>query len=153
MFRNVLLSALVSLLVLGSTNGFAPSQQRAATSSTSLNIFGDAFKNAFSNDDSLGERKNEGLAGGPNYNENVTMNGKAVPGCVVGQKLTVVGGKARVKIPVNCQAGDCGEFGSSIFDGWMDVMRHDLRQCVELIRVETRSDGFYLSLNFIILSI
>lgn len=108
MFRYTLLSALVSLLVLGSTNGFSPTQQRASTSSTSLNGFGDAFKNAFSNDDSLGARKNEGLAGGPDYNENVTMNGKAVPGCVVGQKLTVVGGKARVKIPVNCQAGDCG---------------------------------------------
>ncbi len=83
--------------------------QPAATSSTALNIFGDAFKNAFSNDDSLGERKNEGLAGGPNYNEAVTMNGKNVPGVVVGQKLTVVGGKARVKIPVNCQQGDCGK--------------------------------------------
>ena len=88
-------------------------------------MFGDAFKNAFSNDDSLGARKNEGLAGGPDYNENVTMNGKAVPGCVVGQKLTVVGGKARVKIPVNCQAGDCGEFDSAKFDISMDEMRHD----------------------------
>lgn len=123
MFRNILL---VSLLVLGSTNGFAPSQQRVVTSSTSLNIFGDAFKNAFSNDDTLGARKNEGLAGGPDYNENVTMNGKAVPGCVVGQKLTVVGGKARVKIPVNCQAGDCGEFVSAKFDAWVEGIRHDL---------------------------
>jgi aerobic-type carbon monoxide dehydrogenase small subunit (CoxS/CutS family) len=26
----------------------------------------------------------------------------------VGQKLTVVAGRARVKIPVNCQKGDCG---------------------------------------------
>ena len=125
MFRYTLLSALVSLLVLGSTNGFSPSQQRASTSSTSLNGFGDAFKNAFSNDDSLGTRKNEGLAGGPDYNENVTMNGKAVPGCVVGQKLTVVGGKARVKIPVNCQAGDCGEFDSAKFDTSMDEIRYD----------------------------
>ena len=36
------------------------------------------------------------------------MNGKNVPGVVVGQKLTLVGGKARVKIPVNCNKGDCG---------------------------------------------
>lgn len=110
MFRQMLLSLFVSMLVIGSTNGFSPSQQRTSTSSTSLNGFGDAFKSAFSNDDSLGTRKNEGLAGGPDFNENVTMNGKAVPGCVVGQKLTVVGGKARVKIPVNCQAGDCGKY-------------------------------------------
>mmetsp|Transcript_38012 Transcript_38012/g.92510 ORF Transcript_38012/g.92510 Transcript_38012/m.92510 type:complete len:102 (+) Transcript_38012:431-736(+) len=49
-----------------------------------------------------------GLNAGPNYNENVTVNGKAVKGAVVGQKLTVVAGRARVKIPVNCQKGDCG---------------------------------------------
>eukprot|EP00539_Tryblionella_compressa_P016828 CAMPEP_0178833366 /NCGR_PEP_ID=MMETSP0746-20121128/10508_1 /TAXON_ID=913974 /ORGANISM="Nitzschia punctata, Strain CCMP561" /LENGTH=118 /DNA_ID=CAMNT_0020495775 /DNA_START=47 /DNA_END=399 /DNA_ORIENTATION=- len=71
-------------------------------------MFGNALKNAFSNDESLGKRKNEGLSGGPNYNENVTVNGKAVNGAVVGQKLTVVAGRARVKIPVNCQKGDCG---------------------------------------------
>jgi ferredoxin len=75
---------------------------------TSLGIFGDAFKGAFSNDSTLGNRKNEGLSGGPNYNENVTVNGKPVQGAVVGQKLTVVAGRARVKIPVNCQKGDCG---------------------------------------------
>ena len=75
---------------------------------TSLCIFGDAFKGAFSNDSTLGSRKNEGLSGGPNYNENVTVNGKPVQGAVVGQKLTVVAGRARVKIPVNCQKGDCG---------------------------------------------
>jgi aerobic-type carbon monoxide dehydrogenase small subunit (CoxS/CutS family) len=45
---------------------------------------------------------------GPKYNENVFVNGKPVPGAVVGQKLTVVAGKVRVKIPVNCQKGDCG---------------------------------------------
>mmetsp|Transcript_25365 Transcript_25365/g.54095 ORF Transcript_25365/g.54095 Transcript_25365/m.54095 type:complete len:137 (-) Transcript_25365:238-648(-) len=108
MVRSISFSVSLSLLALGSTNGFAPTQQQKTISSTSLNGFGDAFKSAFSNDDSLGERKNEGLAGGPNYNENVSMNGKNVPNVVVGQKLTVVGGKARVKIPVNCQAGDCG---------------------------------------------
>ena len=56
----------------------------------------------------MGKRKNEGLSGGPNYNDNVTVNGKAVQGAVVGQKITVVAGRARVKIPVNCQKGDCG---------------------------------------------
>ena len=109
MFRPTLLSAFVSLLLVGSTNGFSPSQRASTASSTHLNGFGDAFKGAFSNDDSLGKQKNAGLSGGPDFNEAVSMNGKAVPGCVVGQKLTVVGGKARVKIPVNCQAGDCGE--------------------------------------------
>ena len=115
----MLFSTFISLLVLGSTNGFTPSQQQqprhqsiassSTSTSTSLNGFGDAFKGAFSNADDLGKVKNAGLAGGPNFNDNVTMNGKAVPGVVVGQKLTIVGGKARVKIPVNCQAGDCGE--------------------------------------------
>jgi len=71
-------------------------------------MFGDAFKNAFANDDDLGAQKNAGLSGGPNFNESVTMNGKKVPGVVTGQKLTAVGGKARVKIPVNCNQGDCG---------------------------------------------
>jgi ferredoxin len=72
----------------------------------SLNLFGGLSK-AFSNED-MGERKNEGLANGPNYNENVTVNGKQVQGAVVGQKLTVIAGRARVKVPVNCQKGDCG---------------------------------------------
>ena len=74
---------------------------------TSLNGFGDAFKGAFANE-SMGARKNEGLSGGPNYNDNVTVNGKAVQGAVVGQKLTVVAGRARVKVPVNCSKGECG---------------------------------------------
>jgi ferredoxin len=59
-------------------------------------------------DDKLGKVKDAGLSSGPNYNENVTVDGKPVPGAVVGQKLTVVAAKVRVKIPVNCQAGDCG---------------------------------------------
>lgn len=83
----------------------APSTTTTTTSPTSLyNIFGDAFKN----DDSLGKAKNEGLSNGPSYNDKVTVNGKPVQGAVVGQKLTVVAGRARVKIPVNCQKGDCG---------------------------------------------
>jgi ferredoxin len=64
---------------------------------------------AFSiSDDKLGKVKDAGLSSGPNYNENVSVDGKQVPGAVVGQKLTVVAAKVRVKIPVNCQAGDCG---------------------------------------------
>ena len=69
-----------------------------------FNKLGDAFKN----DDSLGDRENAGLKKGPAYNDNVSINGKPVQGAVVGQKLTVVAGRARVKIPVNCQQGDCG---------------------------------------------
>jgi ferredoxin len=98
--------------------GFSPSStgvpsplisiKTGPTAMTSLNIFGDALKGAFANDDSLGKRKDEGLSRGPDYNENVTVNGKKVQGAVVGQKLTVVAGRARVKIPVNCQKGDCG---------------------------------------------
>lgn len=72
---------------------------------TSLNGF---FDNAFKNDESLGKPKDAGLSNGPQYNEQVTVNGKEVKGAVVGQKLTVVAGRARVKIPVNCQQGDCG---------------------------------------------
>jgi hypothetical protein len=84
------------------------------TTTTQLNIFGDAFKGAFSNDESLGKRKDEGLSKGPDYNESVTVNGKEVKGAVVGQKLTVVAGRVRVKIPVNCQKGDCGTFSMII---------------------------------------
>lgn len=88
-----------------SSNAFAPIVSRPTnTATTSLNGWQDAFKN----DDSLGKAKDAGLSNGPTYNEQVTVNGKAVKGCVVGQKLTVVAGKARVKIPVNCQKGDCG---------------------------------------------
>mmetsp|Transcript_10570 Transcript_10570/g.22573 ORF Transcript_10570/g.22573 Transcript_10570/m.22573 type:complete len:141 (+) Transcript_10570:99-521(+) len=112
MVSSNLFSVLVSLLLVGSSHGFSSSHQQlstqASTTTTRLNGFGDAFKKAFSNDDDLGKVKNAGLSGGPEYNEAVTMNGKAVPNVVVGQKLTIVGGRARVKIPVNCQAGDCG---------------------------------------------
>ena len=94
-------------LLLASTKAFNVAPHTVPRQDTSLYFFGDALKGAFANDD-LGERKNEGLSGGPNYNENVSVNGKAVQGAVVGQKLTVVAGRARVKIPVNCQKGDCG---------------------------------------------
>jgi ferredoxin len=81
----------------------------AATSdaATALHLFG-GLSDAFKNDETLGARQNEGLKNGPNYNNAVTVNGKAVQGAVVGQKLTLVASKVRVKIPVNCQKGDCG---------------------------------------------
>ena len=106
MYRSILL-ALFSLAALEATHGFSIAPETTRSCDTSLNLFGDALKGAFANDD-LGARKNEGLSGGPNYNEAVTVNGKPVQGAVVGQKLTVVAGRARVKIPVNCQKGDCG---------------------------------------------
>jgi ferredoxin len=70
--------------------------------------FGDAFKSAFSNDDSLGNVQNAGLKNGPQINSDVSVNGKMVPQAVVGQKVVAVANKVRVKIPVNCQKGDCG---------------------------------------------
>jgi hypothetical protein len=98
-------------LMVATAHGFSAVALRTRTtklSTTSLDLFGDALKGAFANDDTLGKRKNDGLTGGPDYNENVTVNGQKVNGAVVGQKLTVVAGRARVKIPVNCQKGDCG---------------------------------------------
>jgi len=82
-----------------------PSRQQHASTTIQLNGWLD---NAFANDEKLGKPKDAGLSKGPNYNEQVTVNGKPVKGAVVGQKLTVVAGKVRVKIPVNCQKGDCG---------------------------------------------
>ena len=109
MVRGILSIATVTLLATTASGfGVAPqpvSQQRL---DTSLGFFGDALKGAFTNDETLGKAENAGLKGGPNYNEKVSVNGKAVQGAVVGQKLTVVAGRARVKIPVNCQKGDCG---------------------------------------------
>jgi len=80
---------------------------RTFATTSELNLFG-GLKGAFANDDSLGKPQNAGLKNGPNVNDNVTVNGKPVAGAVVGQKITVVAGRARVKIPVNCQKGDCG---------------------------------------------
>ena len=74
--------------------------------SSGLQMF-KGLTDAFKNDDSLGARENAGLKNGPAFNDNVSINGKPVKGAVAGQKLTVVAGRARVKIPVNCQQGDC----------------------------------------------
>jgi ferredoxin len=94
--------ALMAVL-LGSSHAFVI-QTMQPPSATKLHGWADAFKN----DESLGKPDNAGLKNGPKYNENVTVNGVAVQGAVVGQKLTVVAQRARVKIPVNCQKGDCG---------------------------------------------
>mmetsp|Transcript_2087 Transcript_2087/g.3984 ORF Transcript_2087/g.3984 Transcript_2087/m.3984 type:complete len:143 (+) Transcript_2087:124-552(+) len=75
--------------------------------STSLNIFG-GLKDAFANDDSLSKAKNAGLSNGPRYNDQVTVNGKPVPNVVVDQKISQVCNAARVKVPYNCQNGECG---------------------------------------------
>jgi ferredoxin len=88
--------------------GVIPRANSAAPSSTTrLHFFG-GLSNAFKNDDGLGKPQNAGLKNGPKYNDNVTVNGKKVEGAVAGQKLTAVANKVRVKIPVNCQKGDCG---------------------------------------------
>lgn len=79
---------------------------KAILNSSATRLYG--WADAFKNDSSLGKAPNAGLTNGPNYNENVTVNGKKVPGAVAGQKLTVAAGKVRVRIPVNCQKGDCG---------------------------------------------
>ena len=107
-------AAVAVLVVLSSTaDAFVPATARShatttsSTTSTSLNIFG-GLKGAFANDDSLGQAKNAGLSNGPRYNENVTVNGKAVPNVVVDQKISQVCASARVKVPYNCQNGECG---------------------------------------------
>merc|ERR1712232_631310 len=109
---NCLLASCFALLLINISNGFTivtPGGGGVARlESTQLFFFGDALKGAFANDDNLGKAQNAGLSGGPKYNEDVTVNGKNVQGAVVGQKITVVAGRARVKVPVNCNKGDCG---------------------------------------------
>ncbi|GMH87101.1 hypothetical protein TrVE_jg10936 [Triparma verrucosa] len=65
------------------------------------------FDKAFANED-LGAKQNAGLKNGPKVNDSVTINGKACKNAVVGQKIKVVAAAARVKIPYNCNNGDCG---------------------------------------------
>lgn len=102
---------LLALFLVASSSAFAPlstpTTSSTTTTTTALYFFG-GLKDAFKNDDALGKAKDPGLSNGPKFNEQVTVNGKAVPGAVAGQKLTVVANKVRVKIPVNCQKGDCG---------------------------------------------
>ena len=77
------------------------------TTTTSLHIFG-GLKGAFSNDDSLGKAKDAGLSSGPRYNDQVSVNGKMIPKVVIDQKVSLVCNAARVKVPYNCQNGECG---------------------------------------------
>lgn len=108
-YSTTLIVATLALLSSSGVRSFVPVHPSSPTTSTStsLNIFG-GLKDAFSNDDSLGKAKNAGLSGGPKYNENVTVNGKAVPNVVVDQKISQVCNAARVKVPYNCQNGECG---------------------------------------------
>mmetsp|Transcript_2309 Transcript_2309/g.2992 ORF Transcript_2309/g.2992 Transcript_2309/m.2992 type:complete len:136 (-) Transcript_2309:64-471(-) len=104
------ISLLISLLLsLASSFTTIPSRfTTTPTSQTTLEMgFGDAFKGAFSNDDKLGKVQNAGLKNGPDYNDKVTINGKAVK-AVTGQKVAIVANAARVRIKYDCQAGDCG---------------------------------------------
>jgi len=94
-------------LLATSISAFGVVTPSSRLSTTELAMFG-GLKKAFANDEGLGEAKNAGLSGGPNYNENVTVNGKAVKNAVVGQKVSIVANSARVKISYNCQNGDCG---------------------------------------------
>jgi ferredoxin len=89
--------------VIGPINYQQPS---TAASTTSINNW---LKNAFSNDESLiGTAKSAGLSNGPKYNDQVSVNGKAIPNVVVDQKISQVCNAARVKVPYNCQNGECG---------------------------------------------
>jgi ferredoxin len=65
------------------------------------------MKDAFANDDSLGKRENAGLKKGPNYNSEVTINGKPVKNAVAGQKVSQVAAAAGQKISYSCNKGDC----------------------------------------------
>jgi ferredoxin len=99
---------IVLVALAAATEAFVVPTPAPSTSSTNLHGMFGGLADAFKNDERLDKPKNAGLSGGPNYNDQVTVNGKPVPGAVVGQKLTVVAARARVKIPVNCQQGDCG---------------------------------------------
>jgi len=103
----------ILLLILQHSTGFGVNpptvvKSQSSTTSTHLNGMFQGLGDAFKSDEKLGKPQNAGLKNGPQYNDNVTVNGKPVQGAVVGQKLTVVAAKNRVKIPVNCQQGDCG---------------------------------------------
>jgi ferredoxin len=105
LFLLLAIGIVTSLVVLPECESFAI--QCRSLSRTSL-IQRHGWMDAFKNDETLGKPQNAGLKNGPNYNEQVTVNGLKVPNAVVGQKLTVVASRVRVKIPVNCQKGDCG---------------------------------------------
>lgn len=89
----------------GPAHAFVPSA--VPQTPTALPMFG-GLKGAFANDDSLGKAKDAGLSGGPKYNDQVSVNGKSVPNVVANQKISQVCAAARVKVPYNCQNGECG---------------------------------------------
>lgn len=109
--RNVLL-AMVFTLVLSVTPAlaFVPSldtvRHPTCPTSTSLHFFG-GLKGAFANEENS-KPQSAGLSNGPRYNDQVTVNGKKVPKAVVDQKVSIVCTQARVKVPYNCNNGDCG---------------------------------------------
>jgi len=80
---------------------------KSSQTSTSLNFFGKALQGAFANEENS-TPQNAGLSNGPRYNDQVTVNGKKVPKAVVDQKVSIVCTAARVKVPYNCNNGDCG---------------------------------------------
>uniref|UniRef100_A0A7S1C0U8 2Fe-2S ferredoxin-type domain-containing protein n=1 Tax=Corethron hystrix TaxID=216773 RepID=A0A7S1C0U8_9STRA len=77
-------------------------RSRRVHGSLKMNWFADAFKN-----EDIAPPKNAGLTNGPETNDNVTINGKKVK-AITGQKVAVVASAARVRIPFNCNSGDCG---------------------------------------------
>jgi ferredoxin len=105
LFFLLAIGVLTTIVVLPSSEAFVIPNR--SLSRTSL-LYRHGWMDAFKNDETLGKPQNAGLKNGPNYNEQVTVNGMKVPNAVVGQKLTVVASRVRVKIPVNCQKGDCG---------------------------------------------
>mmetsp|Transcript_27164 Transcript_27164/g.32107 ORF Transcript_27164/g.32107 Transcript_27164/m.32107 type:complete len:139 (-) Transcript_27164:274-690(-) len=106
----VAISLLVCLSHISSITSFAVLPSCPAINelpTTSLGMFGNAFKSAFANDDAIKPAQNAGLSNGPNNNDKVTVNGKPVK-AVVGQKISVVASAARAKISYGCKAGSCG---------------------------------------------
>mmetsp|Transcript_14280 Transcript_14280/g.30492 ORF Transcript_14280/g.30492 Transcript_14280/m.30492 type:complete len:144 (-) Transcript_14280:299-730(-) len=101
--------AFALILSYAPAHSFVPVTPSSSTTSTStsINIFG-GLADAFKSDDSLGKAQNAGLSNGPKYNENVTVNGKPIKNIVVDQKISQVCATARVKVPYNCQNGECG---------------------------------------------
>ncbi len=95
--------------MLTSVHAFvAPINHQLSSSKISTTPINNWLKDAFSNDESLGTAKNAGLSNGPKYNDQVSVNGKSIPNVVVDQKISVVCNLARVKVPYNCQNGECG---------------------------------------------
>lgn len=98
---------LVCITTASPVSAFAFWPDRSSSKTVALGLFGNAFKDAFSNDDSLGKQENAGLKRGPNYSE-VTINGKVVKNAVAGQKVSQVAAAAGQKITYSCKKGDCG---------------------------------------------